>query len=169
MLRKQRLEKAIPEEEARHQKWAQEIQDGEKRRLFAQAESEGLDEQIRLLTAALPWKDRAEAEGQIRRMEKEKAALESLQKSAREAWEGAVRTVEESRAAAAALEQQLSGGEPLDRDALLQQRSGMQMDKASLQKTLDALQLRIASNRRVIRSLTEQSAGLDRPGKGEVP
>ena len=159
-VQKQKLEKAIPQEEALHEKWAREIQDGEKRLLSAAAEAEGLAQQAARLTASLSWESRAAAEANIRRLKEEKAALEERLKSAQTALEGCSKTVEESRAAVSALEKQDADGEDLDRDALLQERGKLLEEKNALREALDAVQVRISANRGAMDALRRQGVGL---------
>lgn len=160
VLQKQRLEKAIPEEEARHEKWRREIQEGEKQLLSTAAEVESLSQQAARLTATLSWESRAAAETNIRRLKAEKAALEEKLKSAQAALEDCSKVVEESRAAISALEKQAMDGENLDRNTLLRERTELLEEKAAAQETLDAVQVRISANRAAMESLQRQGVGL---------
>lgn len=155
LVQKQKLQKAIPEEEARHAAWSRQIQEGEGQLLSAAARAESLDRQLAEQT--LPLENKAAAQAHIRQLQTQKAALDQRRTAAQTALEACAKSVEEARAGIAALEKQLSGGEDLPREALLAERSALLTAKETGRKALERLQIRLSANRAA-------KSGLERSG-----
>lgn len=160
LQRRQVLEKAIPEEEARQEKRARDIQEGEKQAASLAAAADGTAKEAAKASQNLSFPDRKTAEGEIRRLQGEKTALEAALKKAQADFEGCSKMVEEHKAAIAALEKQVSGGKEYQRDSLLRLRQEILAEKDATRKILDAAALRLNANTSARNALLQQGAAL---------
>ena len=157
---KNRLEREIPKEEECQKELFGRIQEGEKCVISLSKEAENAGRQIARIVETLEGRDKLSAQKWIAEMEKEKKAIETSMRMAQEKFEACRKQVSDSRLKIATLEKQMAGIEVPDMERLREELQISGVEKKEIQKKINAVNLRLDTNKKVRSSIGRRSEEL---------
>ena len=157
---KQKLETEIPELEQMQKKLQEEEQERKNQLLVSERDKANIEEQAVKVRGKLEFPEKAEAEQQIKELEKRKKEMDKNLDIAQKAFRECSQTVEAAKTKKKTLEKQIAGNKETDMEELVQARQEVSGAKKELQKQMDTLKIRYETNQKILHEIDKQSARL---------
>ena len=157
---KQKLETEIPELEQMQKKLQEEEQERKNQLLVSERDKANAEEQAVKVSGKLEFPEKAEAEQQIKELEKRKKEMDKNLDIAQKAFRECSQTVEAAKTKKKTLEKQIAGNKETDMEELVQARQEVSGAKKELQKQMDILKIRYETNQKILHEIDKQSARL---------
>lgn len=157
LLEKEEIEKRLPQMEEKLQKAQDARNEADRLILAAETELASISEQILTARGTLPFASKPLAQAELSKLEEKHNSMLATYEAAKKNHQAALQKCNELAGQIAALEEQLSGSEPIDAQMLCEERDAAMQQKTEMQEYLSQIAARLSRNQQAKMGIEIQS------------